>query len=323
MTASGRPRRRAPSARVRRHRTGLLIVLAVLAGAIWLERPTASALRAQRTAGTALDPAAFSDGACIALPPLKGDRHVTVFLDAGHGGIDPGAVGTTSAGATVIEAKAALAVELAAATRLENSGFQVVVSRTSDTSVVRLVPADLAGGVLSLTGAHMDVVARDRCANLARARALVGIYFDSAASSSAAGSLTAYDAVRPFAPANQRLAQLLQRDTLAAMNANGWGIPDAGVLPDSGLGSLVPTTETTPFAVGARNYHHLLLLGPPVAGFQDTPSTMPGSVIEPLFLTDPFEASIATSSEGVSAMAEGVASAVEQYFAPASASTQG
>ena len=36
----------------------------------------------------ALDPALFSPGACVAFPPTHGNRHVTVFLDAGHGGID-------------------------------------------------------------------------------------------------------------------------------------------------------------------------------------------------------------------------------------------
>jgi N-acetylmuramoyl-L-alanine amidase len=44
---------------------------------------------------------------------------------------------------------------------------------------------------------------------------------------------------------------------------------------------------------------------------------MPGAVIEPLFITDPFEGSIAASRRGQSVIADGLARAIEQYFAPA------
>ncbi len=129
----------------------------------------------------------------MAFAPTAGDRHTTVFLDAGHGGLDPGAVGTTSSGATIDEATETLPVELDAARLLRADGFRVVVSRTADTNVVRLTPADLSDGVLSLQGAHDDVAARDVCANLAGAAVLVGIYFDSGASPSDGGSVTTYD----------------------------------------------------------------------------------------------------------------------------------
>jgi N-acetylmuramoyl-L-alanine amidase len=42
---------------------------------------------------------------------------------------------------------------------------------------------------------------------------------------------------------------------------------------------------------------------------------MPGALIEPLFITDPFEGSIAASSLGQHVIAAGLAKAVEQYFA--------
>ncbi|MCL2418418.1 MAG: hypothetical protein FWD04_03940, partial [Conexibacteraceae bacterium] len=51
----------------------------------------------------AVDPAVFSKGSCIAYAPTTGDRHLTVFLDAGHGGLDPGSVGTTESGRTIYE----------------------------------------------------------------------------------------------------------------------------------------------------------------------------------------------------------------------------
>ena len=250
----------------------------------------------------------------MAFAPTRGNRHSTVFLDAGHGGIDPGALGTTTTGLAIDEAAETLSVELDAAAILRADGFRVVVSRTRASSVVRLTSADLSGAELSLQGAHDDVAARDVCANLAHAQLLVGIYFDSGQSRTDAGSLTTYDNARSFAVANLRFATLLQTDVLASLNAHGWGIPDAGVIPDSSEGSIVPTNSSGPIATGAARYGHVLLLGPAMPGYFATPSEMPGALIEPLYLTDPFEGSIAVSAIGQTAIADGIAQAVEQYF---------
>jgi len=42
---------------------------------------------------------------------------------------------------------------------------------------------------------------------------------------------------------------------------------------------------------------------------------MPGVLIEPLFLTDPFEGSIAASTQGQNVIAGAIAQAVGQYLA--------
>ena len=308
--------RRVRSRRRRRSLTVLVIAAAVVVTAlVWRTRPLDS--RSAAGAGVQLDPSAFSPTACMALAPTSGDRHTTVFLDAGHGGLDPGAVGTTSSGASIDEGTETLPVELDAAQLLRADGYRVVVSRTTDSSVVRLTSADLAGGVLSLQGAHDDVAARDVCANLSGAAVLVGIYFDSGGSASDAGSVTTYDAARPFSTANLRLADLVQKDVLAAMNAKGWQIPDDGVQPDSEEGSLVPTSSDSALAQAAASYGHVLLLGPADPGYFATPSTMPGALIEPLFVTDPFEGTLAATPADQEVIARGVATAVEQYLAPA------
>jgi N-acetylmuramoyl-L-alanine amidase len=256
--------------------------------------------------GQPLDPSSFSSGACVAFAPTAGNRHRTVFLDAGHGGLDPGSVGTTKAGTTIYEADETLPVELDTMAILRREGFRVVVSRTRDSSVVRLSPGDVANNALTTRGVHDDVAARDVCANDAHANVLLGIYFDAGAPNNA-GSVTGYDAVRPFAAENLRLAGLVQTDVLRALNANGWGIPNEGVQPDTELGSAS--------SAKAISYGHLLLLGPADPGWFDTPSQMPGALTEPLFITDPFEGSITTSSEGQHVIASGLANAVEQYFA--------
>jgi N-acetylmuramoyl-L-alanine amidase len=319
MTDRKSPRGR--SAGTHRARRGVLTVLLVGACLVVLVGALSGHLGsglfgAAATGPEALSPSTMAAGACVALPPTSGDNHRTVFLDAGHGGIDPGGVGTTESGQSVDESTVNLAIELDASDLLRAEGYRVVVSRTADTTVVRLTSADLSGGLLSVTGVHDDVVARDACANLAHADALIGIYMDAGASSSEAGSVTLYDTARPFASANQRLAQLVQTDVLSAMNANGWGIPDDGSLPDSGFGSSVEGVSGSTLADLAASYDHLLLIGPPLAGYFSDPSQMPGAVIEPLYLTDPFEGTIAVTPGDQQVIARGIATAVEKFLAP-------
>jgi N-acetylmuramoyl-L-alanine amidase len=269
------------------------------------EQAAAIAKSARATASGPVDSAFFATGACVAYPPTSGDNGKIVFLDAGHGGIDPGGVGYTSSGAEVGEATVNLSIELLAAADLRARGYEVVVSRSGSTGVARLGPADVDGGLLTVAGVHADVADRDICANKAHADLLVGIYMD--AGSGGAGSLTSYDPDRPFAAANQRFATLLQGDVLSALNADHLDIPNDGVDSDSGLGSAI--------GAAAEAYNHLMLLGPAEAGYFTTPSQMPGALIEPLYLTDPFEATVATSSNGQHLIATGIANAVEQYFA--------
>jgi N-acetylmuramoyl-L-alanine amidase len=314
---------RSVSARVRRRRVlfgaailvVVVVVVARLAVAPLVHRDD-HLVKVDRQSGEGkpVDPSRFSDGACITFPPTKGNRHLTVFLDAGHGGVDVGGTGATESGQTLYEATETLPMELDAMAHLRAGGFTVTVSRVTDTTVTRLLRGYTDDGVLSVEGAHQDVAARDVCANLAGARALVGIYLDTGSSPANAGSITAYDRDRPFVADNLRLAQLVQTDVLSALNARGWGIPDGGVLPDDALGSL--SSSNGALGQEAAAYDHLLLLGPAETGYFDTPSLMPGALIEPLFITDPFEGSLAASVAGQEAVGQGVAQAVESYFAP-------
>ena len=239
-----------------------------------------------------------------------------MFLDAGHGGIDPGGIGVTTTGQSVAEAGVNLAVELEAASALRSHGYRVVVSRTSNSTVVRLTAPDVSSGVLSLQGSHDDVAARAQCANLAHADVLVGIYMNSSASAGAAGSVALYDADRPFSSQSLELAQLLQAHVLFAMDTAGWQIPDGGVQTDAGFGSSVGDPAAGGLAQLAASYGHLMLIGPAMAGFFSTPSAMPGAVLEPLYLTDPFEGSIAATSADQQVIASAISLAIEQYLTP-------
>ncbi|MGH3171827.1 MAG: N-acetylmuramoyl-L-alanine amidase family protein [Trebonia sp.] len=256
-------------------------------------------------AATSLNPSFFAAGACTEFTPGGGPvRDETVFIDAGHGGVDPGGTGQTSSGSTVTESAINLSVALDTMKVLTSAGYRVVLSRTEQTTVLKLGPADTDGGLLSVTGVEQDLAARDICANDAHANLLLGIYMNAGAADEA-GSVTLYDDARPFSADSAHFADLLQTDVLARLNGQGYDIPDGGVHTDSGYGSTVSEAGVS--------YGHLEELGPayPQNGFT-TPSQMPGALIEPLFLTDPFEASIAASGSGQELIASGVANAVEQ-----------
>lgn len=235
--------------------------------------------------------------ACIAYPPTAGNRGRTVFLDAGHGGPDPG---TTGGG--VREKDAALLVALDLAGRLRAHGYRVVLSRTSDTAVTRFGDADVDQGALRGSALHRDLVARIDCANAARADALLAIHFNGFDDPSATGCQTFYSADRPFAESSRRLATAVQAAVVAAL-----GVDDRGATADTALDAGTITDA------GAA-YGHLVELGPAQAGWVDRPSAMPGALVEPLFLTAPEEAAVAGAPAGRARIAQALYSGLVSFL---------
>src|SRR6202035_5265515 len=137
----------------------ILAVIAVLA------QPPGGAAAAPRSSaprlaeGNPVDAKVFQPGACMAYAPTSGNRHLTVFLDAGHGGLDPGGVGETLSGQTIYESEETLPIELGTMKLLRAKGFTVVVSRTEDETVIRPQPGDVSGGLFTVQGVHDDVAA--------------------------------------------------------------------------------------------------------------------------------------------------------------------
>ncbi|HVZ48100.1 MAG TPA: N-acetylmuramoyl-L-alanine amidase [Gemmatimonadaceae bacterium] len=62
-------------------------------------------------------------------------RHRTVIVDAGHGGVDRGMTGYTSSGRRIYEKDITLDIANRVASRLENAGVHVVMTRTADTLI--------------------------------------------------------------------------------------------------------------------------------------------------------------------------------------------
>jgi N-acetylmuramoyl-L-alanine amidase len=248
----------------------------------------------------------IEDGACMSLPPTRGRLGRTVFVDAGHGGLDPGVVGASAGGRQVLEKDATLAVATRLTELLRADGYRVVMARTQDTSVLKLSGGDItAAGSISSDAEHRDLVLRAACANAANASVLLSIHFDAFSDPSVGGTETFYDAARPFADANRRLASALQ-----AALVEGLGEPDRGVWTDDQLAA--PTLTTS-----ASDYGHLIELGPAAPGWVESPSEMPGALVEPLFLTNPSEARLAADPAGLQKIAAALEAGLVQYLGAA------
>ncbi len=258
-----------------------------------------------KAAGAIVQPSlpGLESGACMSFGPTHGHVDRTVYIDAGHGGLDPGVVGTTASGRAVLEKDATLAVALRLAGLLRADGFGVVMSRTQDTTVLKLSAADSSYGSITSSAEHRDLAARAACANAAGADVLVSIHFDGFSDPSVGGTETFYDAARPFAASNRQLATDLQSALVARL-----GAADRGVWTDDQLAA--PTLTGS-----GQSYNHLIELGPLSQGWVDNPSQMPGALVEPLFVTNPAEALIASDSTGQEKIAEALESGVLKFMA--------
>ena len=253
-------------------------------------------------------PAGLVAGTCVQFDPRGADRHRTIYVDPGHGGPDPGAVGNGLA-----EENLTLAVALQLRDMLRADGFRVVLSRVGDTSVAKLAASQVVNGAITNSGAHIDTIARIACGNTARADALVAIHFNAFDDPTASGAETFYDDARDFSAANLRLANLLQNGLQASFTKSGWQVYDRGVLSDADTGH-------TGLTAAADSYGRLMELGPAKAGWNDHPSLMPGALVEPFFVTDPVEAQVANSVAGQKAIAAGLAQGLAGFLVPADSS---
>ncbi|MGH2460276.1 MAG: N-acetylmuramoyl-L-alanine amidase family protein [Chloroflexota bacterium] len=230
-----------------------------------------------------------------------------VFLDPGHGGVDTGTIGTTADGTVVDEKTVALAIALRTALALRHDGLGVVLSR-SDDSLPGSTSSDYTSDGTELTpdGVLADLQRRIDRANGSGARVLLSIHLNAFDDPSIGGAETFYDSSRPFSARSLRFATLVQETLIDRLRAAGYDTPDRGVTDDQdlaieSLGSL------------AGDYHHLVLLGPGVSG-RLRPSQMPGALSEPLFLSNPPEATAAIQPAMQDLIANAYARAIEAFL---------
>lgn len=127
-----------------------------------------------------------------------------IYIDPGHGGSDPGAVGVGG----IHEADIALAIGLKLKTLLDNGGFRTMISRTSDT--------------------YVGLYDRPAQANNAGADAFVSIHCDAFNSSSANGTTVLYypNGYNGDTRDNKTFAQIIHDNLMKEINTTDRGLSE-------------------------------------------------------------------------------------------------
>jgi N-acetylmuramoyl-L-alanine amidase len=211
---------------------------------------------------------------------------ITVAIDAGHGGPDPGAVRGTAYEKT---ANLGIAVRLRA--MLLGAGVNVVMTRTSDTRVNRgLVDWTRDGKVVY----RDELAARIEIANAARADVFLALH-NNGTPPGVGGTETWYDRTRSFAATNRMLATTVQAQLMAflrTLRTSAWYPKDRGV-------------KALDFYV-LRSY---------LPGYCDRPTLMPGILPESLAMGSPYEVRLMESSRGQQVIAEAYYEGLVRFFA--------
>ena len=250
-------------------------------------------------------PAAAATGDARSLAPPPGDRRPTVFIDPGHGGSDPGWGASYIIADMPLEKDLTLDLAKRTAAYLEADGFRVVLSRTTDTDVNRPERDLNADGC---TDPIDEVQARMDLANASGAAVLLSIHFNGLPGTSLSGAATFYNAVHEFGEQNKRLAQLIQAAQLEALSSMGHTARDWGALRDDSFDG--PTQTKCP-----SGYRYYTMIGPS-APYRPRPTTMPGAIVEAMFLTHPTEAQLASREDVRDALARAYARAIRQFLEP-------
>jgi N-acetylmuramoyl-L-alanine amidase len=223
-------------------------------------------------------------------------RQLVVVLDPGHGGPD---IGAASADGSLVEKILTLEVAKAAAKDLTQMGYKVFLTRTRDQST-NTPPRDLNGdGKID----HVDdLVARNVFANRHHADVFVAIHFDGG-DPSLHGTHGYYCPARPFWKKSRLLALLLTKSLSRAFTRAGYPSPDNGVQTD--VADIVPQARP--------DYPWFLQLGPPMRHFVIA-TTMPGALIETLYLSSPSDAAALHRPSIIAAAARGYAEGIQAYL---------
>jgi N-acetylmuramoyl-L-alanine amidase len=218
-------------------------------------------------------------------------------LDPGHGGTDPGAA---DASQTEVEKLVTLQVASRAADGLRAMGYRVFLTRTRDQGV-NTPPRDLNhDGAIN----HVDeMVARNIFANRHHADIFISVHFDASASPDIHGTHGYYCPVRPFWKQSERLAKLVTTAVSASLTSAGYASPDNGVQTDEQ--DMIPQTRA--------DYPWFLVLGPSLHHFV-TATTMPGALIETLFLSSPRDDAALHHPSTLIALGRGYANGIRAYF---------
>ena len=208
---------------------------------------------------------------------------LTVVIDPGHGGKEPGAVHRFANGSFIYEDDINLKVALTLEKELARLGYKVVMTRRTDAKV----------------GLADDLQARVDVANSAKADILVSIHHNGIGREQVSGTEVYYCEARPFANDSRDLAIAVQAGLMSAYREKNYTVVDRGYKDDSK-------------AVGKGNHYRLL---GPKSKVIVRPSLMPAIIGEGLFVSNNNDAELLRQEGFLSAEARGYVLGINRYFA--------
>lgn len=247
--------------------------------------------------------------------PANFSRPPIVCLDPGHGGSDRGFTRFFDDGAPSLE-EATLNIAFAwdLKSRLQRRGYEVVMTRETDIDVNvdgkdvnkdgRTAAHDPPSSERNKTVDELQ--ARINVCNDADADLLISMHVNGFTTERPRGYETWFTRERPFGDRNAVIATLAYAHLKEQFAKIGYVLPaedERGVLPDS----------TADVQMEHQLFKHFIMTGPAVPGVI-VPSKMPGAIVEALFVSNPGDAAVLSSTEGENAIVTAYENAIVEYF---------
>jgi N-acetylmuramoyl-L-alanine amidase len=224
------------------------------------------------------------------------DGRNIVCIDPGHGGEDLGNVRVENGRITVQEKDIVLEHSLMLAERLREKGFEVVLTRETDTEVNPSNEDVNGDGTVAPEGGPArteqidDLQARVNICNLAAADLLVSVHYNGAENTFLSGFEVWFNDEREFSGRSEAFATFMHEALQKGFANAGYEAVDRGI--------------------GIEDH---VVTGPERPG-ELVPSEMPGAVIEGLFLSNDEDATFVRSDIADETLVGAYEEAITRYF---------
>lgn len=239
-----------------------------------------------------------------------------VCIDPGHGGWDHGRERmdmSVFGPPWFYESEVTLSMSFLLRDELESRGIAVVMTRETG-GAVNWQNADVNGDgqILSdtpegqIAGMRDEMQARINICNDAAADIMISIHLNGFDDQSVSGYEVFYNTQRDFATQNQDLANFVYREMSVGFAESGYEANGRGTTDDLNL-----SAETHDF--GSEQF--LIMIGPEVVKpeYTITPTTMPGVIIETLFVSNTNDANFILNPVNQQNLASSWADGIENY----------
>ena len=217
----------------------------------------------------------------------------TIAIEAGHGGPDYWGASARDADFRLwIEKDLNLAVARRVQELLVQAGYNVLMTRSDDTTLTQWDAADYRGSMIREAQARVDA------ANAANADVLLSIHFNGWVDASQRGTEVYCNPDRSFGAENCQLAWFVEQALVQRIRDAGYQTSDRGIKNDGQVNG------------DPRNPHSFAL------GTNDSfsPSLMPGIIAEVLFLSNPDDLAFLHRSDAIDTIASGLFDGLSAYF---------